>query len=162
MSNADLLFNLFQEYAAEARHHEQQRSTVAGFFSALAAGVLTLVGFDRGVNFSDLPAALFLIAIGVFGCIFSAKQYERYYVNMERARQYRLALEEVMPGSRILELKRTADKKANKRFPTLHPQKLGIFWVSLHALIAVFGILLTTMIFFSAVSLAIDACSAIQ
>jgi hypothetical protein len=78
MDNADLWLKLFQEYAAEARHHEQQRATVTGFFSALAAGVLTLVGFDKSLSVSDLPAALFLIAIGVFGCIFSAKQYERF------------------------------------------------------------------------------------
>lgn len=145
MDNADLWLKLFQEYAAEARHHEQQRATVTGFFSALAAGVLTLVGFDKSLSLSDLPAALFLISIGVFGCIFSAKQYERYYVCMERARQYRGALEETVPGSRVLELKRTADKLAANRFPRLHRWRLGLFWVALHALIAVFGILLTVL-----------------
>lgn len=36
MDKADLWLKLFQEYAAEARHHEQQRATVTGFFSALA------------------------------------------------------------------------------------------------------------------------------
>lgn len=145
MDNADLWLKLFQEYAAEARHHEQQRATVTGFFSALAAGVLTLVGFDTSLDLSDLPAALFLVAIGVFGCIFSAKQYERVYVCMERARQYRGALEGAVPGSRILELKRTADKLAAERFPRLHRWRLGLFWVTLHALIAGFGVLLAVM-----------------
>ena len=80
MENAELLWKFFQEYASEARHHEQQRATVTGFFSALAAGVLTLVGMDKTLSLSDLPASLFLVVIGVFGCLFSAKQYERYYV----------------------------------------------------------------------------------
>ena len=145
MDKADLWFKLFQEYAGEARHHEQQRATVTGFFSALAAGVLTLVGFDKGLNLSDLPAALFLVAIGVFGCVFSAKQYERFYVCMERARQYRGALEEAVPESRILELKRTADTLAARRFPRLHSWRLGLFWVALHVVIATFGVLLAIM-----------------
>lgn len=118
---------------------------MTGFFSALAAGVLTLVGFDKSLSVSDLPAALFLIAIGVFGCIFSAKQYERFYVCMERARQYRGALESAVSGSRILELKRTADKMAADRFPRLHRWRLGVFWVVLHAVIATFGVLLAVL-----------------
>ena len=145
MDSADLWLKLFQEYTAEWRHHEQQRATVTGFFSALAAGVLTLIGFDQSLSLSDLPAALFLIVIGIFGSIFSAKQYERFYVCMERARQYRSALEEAVPGSRILELKRTADRLAAARFPHLHRWRLGVFWVLLHALIASFGVLLAAM-----------------
>jgi hypothetical protein len=118
---------LFQEYASEARHHEQQRATLTGFFSALAAGVLSVVGLDEVLSVADIPAALFLIVIGVFGCIFSAKQYERFYVCMERARQYRLALQDAVPGSNIIELKRTADRKALERFPRLHVWRLGYF-----------------------------------
>jgi hypothetical protein len=94
------------------------------------------------LSVADIPAALFLIVIGVFGCIFSAKQYERFYVCMERARQYRLALQEAVPGSNIIELKRTADRKALERFPRLHVWRLGVFWIALHALIAAFGVLL--------------------
>ncbi|HVK54086.1 MAG TPA: hypothetical protein VM532_03560 [Burkholderiales bacterium] len=145
MEKADLYLKLFQEYASEARHHEQQRATVTGFFSALAAGVLTIVGIDKALSVADIPAALFLVVIGVFGCVFSAKQYERFFVCMERARQYRLALQEAVPGSNIIELKRTADRKALERFPRLHVWRLGIFWVALHALIASFGVLLLVL-----------------
>lgn len=145
MEKSDLWLKLFQEYASEARHHEQQRATVTGFFSALAAGVLTVMGIDKALSVAGIPAALFLVVIGVFGCIFNAKQYERFFVCMERARQYRLALQEAVPGSDILELKRAADKKAAERFPRLHAWRLGLFWVALHALIASFGILLLVL-----------------
>jgi hypothetical protein len=145
MEKTEIWWKLYQEYSSESRHHEQQRATVTGFFSALAAAVLTLVSLDKFINLSDLPAALFLAAIGVFGCVFSAKQYERAFVCMERARQYRLALQDAVPDSRILELKRAADKKAKERFPRLHVWRLGLFWVSLHALIALFGILLAVL-----------------
>lgn len=147
MEKADLYLKLFQEYASEARHHEQQRATVTGFFSALAAGILTVVGLDKALCVSDIPVAVFLIAIGAFGCVFSAKQYERFFVCMERARQYRLALEETVPDSKILELKRNADKKAAARFPRLHDWRLGVLWVALHALIALLGSLLLVLSF---------------
>lgn len=142
MDKAELYLKLFQEYASEARHHEQQRATVTGFFSALAAGVLTVVGIDETLSVSDIPVSLFLVVIGLFGCVFSAKQYERFFVCMERARQYRLALQESVEDSNIIELKRVADKTAAQRFPRLHAWRLGLFWVALHALIAAFGILL--------------------
>jgi hypothetical protein len=145
MDNAELWWKLFEEYSSEARHHEQQRATVTGFFSALAAGVLTLVGMDKALSLADLPASLFLVVIGSFGCVFSAKQYERYYVAMERARQFRLAVQEAMPGSKVHELKTAADDKAAKRFPRLHSWRLGLFWVALHALIASFGVLLAVL-----------------
>lgn len=145
MDKADLYLKLFQEYALEARHHEQQRITVAGFFSALAAGVLTIVGIDKTLNVADIPASLFLIIVGVFGCIFSAKQYERYFVSMERAREYRTVLEDNIQGSNILGLKKIADKRANERFPRLHNWKFGLLWVALHSLIVLFGILLLVL-----------------
>jgi len=145
MDKAELWLKLFQEYAEEARHHEQQRATVTGFFSTLAAGVLTVVGIDKAISTADMPAALFLIVIGGFGGVFSAKQYERFFVCMERARQYRLALQGAVPGSNILELKRKADKKAAERFPRLHVWRLGLFWVVIHALIACFGLLILVL-----------------
>ena len=145
MEKAELYLKLFQEYSSEARHHEQQRSTVTGFFSALAAGVLSVVGIDKVVTVADIPAAIFLMFIGGFGCVFSAKQYERAFVCLQRARQFRLALEKEVSGSNILALKRIADTKASERFPRLHVWRLGLFWVSLHALIATLGFLLLVL-----------------
>lgn len=145
MEKADLYLKLFQEYVSEARHHEQQRTTVTGFFSALAAGVLTVVGIDKQLSITDIPAAAFLVALGLFGCVFSAKQYERSSACMERARQYRRALEETVPGSNILGLKRAADIETKKRFPRLHDLRLWHFWVLLHALIAALGILVVAL-----------------
>ena len=116
--------------------HIELRSAPEPLVRGQNVGQLTVV---------DLPAALFLVAIGVFGCVFSAKQYERFYVCMERARQYRGALEEAVPESRILELKRTADTLAARRFPRLHSWRLGLFWVALHVVIATFGVLLAIM-----------------
>ena len=149
MEKSDLYMKLFQEYASEARHHEQQRATVTGFFSALAAGILTVVGMDRALTASDIPASLFLVAIGVFGCVFSAKQYERFFVNMERARRFREALEDSLEGSNIRGIKRGADRDAAERFPRLHKSRLGLLWVVLHALIALFGVLLFVLSLFS-------------
>ena len=136
---------LCEEYGMEQRHHEQQRTSVTGFFAALTAGVLAVVGFDATLNHADMPAGCFLIVVGIFGCILSLKQYERYYVCMERARQFREKLEDIVEGSKLKEIKATADNECKRRFPRLHDLKHGYFWTGLHASIAVFGVVLLVM-----------------
>ena len=145
MDNSEVCLKLCQEYSAESRHHEQQRATVTGIFAALATAILTIVSLDNSINMSDLPAAIFLLVIGVFGCVFSYKEYERVFVCMERARQFRLALETVMPESNILKIKKIADNKTKERFPKLHVWKLGLFWDFLNAMVGLFGILLIVL-----------------
>ena len=117
MDKAEIYLRLFQEYITEARHHEQQRATVSGIFAALTAGVLGLVGIDGKLTTADIPASVFLIVIGVFGCFFCAKQYERFSASMQRARQYRRALETAVPGSKILKLRDIAEKRRLSVFP---------------------------------------------
>ena len=43
----------------------------------LAAGVTTFVTVDKAINGADLPATILLMALGLFGAIFSAQHYER-------------------------------------------------------------------------------------
>ena len=142
----DAWWRLHQEYSSEARHHEQQRASVTGFFSALAAAILSVIGIDKALTLPDLPLTMFLLMLGTFGALFSAKQYERWFVCMERARQYRRALDTALANARIIEFKRLADQRARERFPRLHAWHLGRFWVALHLFIALFGLLLTGII----------------
>lgn len=134
-----VLWGLYQENTLQGRHHEQLRSAVTGFFTALAAGVLSVITVDRCVDRADIPLSLFLVTTGAFGALFSAKQYERFNAHMERARVYRNELEQHIPGSKILELKAEADQRAKDRFPRLNKWRLAPMWVALHLLISMFG-----------------------
>ena len=145
MNKAEIYLRFCEEYGMEQRHHEQQRTSVTGFFAALTAGVLAVLGLDDTLSHADMPAAVFLIVVGILGCILSLKQYERYLVCMERARHFREELEKVVEGSNIKKIKKTADELVNDRFPRLHKSKHGYFWTCLHASIAIFGLVLLFM-----------------
>ena len=83
-----------------------------------------------------------LFALGVFGALLTAKQYERYTHHMERARQYRNALEKSVPGSNLEELKQSGDAIAAKAHPRLSKLKLVNFWVLLHLLSSALALVL--------------------
>src|SRR5688572_25174566 len=97
----DIWWGLYLEHAAQGRHHEQQRTAVTSFFTALAAGVLGVITYDQCIDVTDVPLALFLVFTGLFGAFFSAKQYERFRVHMQRARTYPNALDAAVPGTDI-------------------------------------------------------------
>jgi hypothetical protein len=56
------------------------------------------------------PLAMFVIVLGLFGAVSSAKQYERFCLHMNRASAYRNELQKrLQPAEYITELKRVAD-----------------------------------------------------
>jgi hypothetical protein len=140
----DIWWGMYQEHCTQGRHHEQQRAVITGFFSAVTAGVLSVITADKCLDGADLPLAAFLVLIGLFGALFSAKQYERFALHMERARSYRDALESAVPDSKLKELKTAADAASEVKFPRLGKLRLNRFWIALHLIIAGFGGLLVT------------------
>jgi uncharacterized membrane protein YidH (DUF202 family) len=95
-SFADVLMRMYQEHSTQGRHHELQRSSVVTAVIAVAGVVVGLVTYDRAITRSDLPLTVFLIALGVFGAAFAMKHYERFEFHMERARQHRTALDNLL------------------------------------------------------------------
>jgi hypothetical protein len=94
----DVLWGMYQEHVIQGRHHEVQRATVTNLIILLAAGITTFVTVDKAIVDADLPATILLMALGLFGAVFSAQHYERYSKHMDRAKQYRDALDCVLPN----------------------------------------------------------------
>jgi hypothetical protein len=145
----ELLWKLYQDHVTHARHHETLRATTTTVLLAVAAGVLGLLGaaHEWPLRYEQLPLALFLILLGVFGAFFSAKYHERFEFHMNRAREYRNVLEANLPGMGIDKLRPVADKKTELKHPWLYHRRLSAFWVWLHLLIAALGVLLISLIF---------------
>jgi len=139
----DVLWKMYQEHCTQGRHHETQRSTVAGALVAIAGAVIGLVTFDKAVSPMDLPLTFFLFLLGGFGAVFSAKHYERFRLHMERARRYRDELDRLLPDSLLKRLKEEADTKHNEEFPRLKDLRLNRFWLWLYVLIAALGLVLS-------------------
>jgi uncharacterized membrane protein YidH (DUF202 family) len=84
-----------QEHCTQGRHHEVQRATVSNFIIIVAGGLLAFIA-NKDVTRDKWVLAVFIIVIGLFGALFSAKQYERFSRHMGIASKYRHELEELL------------------------------------------------------------------
>ena len=139
----EMLWNMFEEHCTQARHHEDQRSTVASALVAIAGVITGIVTFDQRITLSDLPLTLMLTVIGVFGALFSAKHYERYNLHLERARTHRAALNELLLGKPLIRLKEEADAANAAEFPIIGKLRLKWFWYWIYVPISLLGLTLT-------------------
>lgn len=140
--DTDILWGLYQDHRSEGRHQEDQRATATNLIIAISAGLLGLISLDAELTVADIPLSVFLILVGLFGALLSAKHHERFWFHMERACQYRDAVEKLLPTTNIRELKQAADSITRKKHPFLN--RLGLFrlWVALHLGIASLGVLI--------------------
>lgn len=148
----EALWKMYLEHCTHVRHHEAQRSTVAGALIAIAAALIGLATFDRALTPTDIPLTAFLCVLGLFGAVFSAKQWERASMHTERARAYRNKADNLLGGTVIFDLKQKADKAHNEEFPKLHTLRLHKFWIGLHLLVALLAVVLTIVAVFSPIA----------
>ena len=137
---SDILISAFQEHCTQLRHHETQRSNMTSIIVVVAAGVLAFIA-NNGVTKDKWPLALFLIFIGIFGALFSAKQYEMLRWNKTIAKKYKEELE-MLSKLGLSAIRANADAEHRKRFPILKKLRLFYFWIVLHSLIAGLGLFL--------------------
>jgi len=145
----EILWRLYQDHLTHSRHHETLRATTTTVLLAVAAGVLGLLGATHAwpLGYEQLPLSIFLVMLGVFGAFFSAKYHERFVFHMNRARQYRDVLDKNLPTANVNSLRPKADDKTKAEHPWLYERRLSLFWVWLHLLIALVGVVLTASIF---------------
>jgi hypothetical protein len=110
---AEILWRFYLDYVTHARHHQTLRATTSTILLAIAGGVLALIGKDKiwPLPRGDLPLALFLIGLGVFGALFIVRYHEQYSFYLYRARSHREALEKEVPQLNLSSLRKEADIK---------------------------------------------------
>lgn len=140
MDKNDFLWGMYQEHCTQGRHHEVQRATVSSFIIIVAGGVLAFMA-NREVPRGKWSLAVFLIIVGLFGALFSAKQYERFSRHMAIASKYRRELEELI-GSKDATIRSDLRSEHEKAFPRLVKLHLHYFWIALHLMIAFLGVTL--------------------
>ncbi len=138
----DVLWGMYQENIIQGRHHETQRATVTGAIIAFVGLVINGTNFDKVIDKNDLPFAIFLIFIGIFGAVFSYKQYERYLLHTKRASKYRNELDNLQFDGLIRKLKSIADEEHNKEFTKSSKLKLHYLWMSINLFVALIGMIL--------------------
>ena len=132
-----MLLAVYKEQAEQARHHESQRATVTNYVLIVAGGVLGLLSIENFKGY--VPTGLFLIVLGFFGAVVSAKHYERSYFHNRLAAAYRKQMEEIDEN---LEIDREAARnEQEKSLPRLSKMRLFWLWNSFHIFISFLGFL---------------------
>ena len=148
MDNKDIFLQMYREECSFARHHETLRSRAASLIMAVAGGALGLAALDRRFAINDVPLAVFIVGLGLFGVLFTLKSFERGYRHLDRADQYIYSLARVAPDTQLARVRKDADFLHRAKFRRLskwHP--LYLFWVGLNAFTIVLGlaVLLTSL-----------------
>lgn len=149
----DILWGLYQEHRAHARHNETLRSTVNNMLIVASAALVSLALYDKEVNLWDLPAGILLIGFGLLGFVFSASYTERTVKHKARANEYREELDAIVfaePfGRKLVEITKAADKKYKDIFLMRAIRKAAnshLLWIVLPLFIALVGTYLTCVI----------------
>jgi len=146
--DVDVLLKFCEEQWAQCRQSEAQRATVTNFVITIAAAALAVMA-HKGLGLSCLPLAVFLTILGLYGTLTSAKLYERWRFNRNRARGWYRRIDELRPEAHLMELRGASDAKHGD---WLRRVRLNWLWVALHALITVVGLVCVVWTFKSAFS----------
>jgi hypothetical protein len=138
-AESDVLLAYWQEQRAQARHAEEQRSTLTNLILVIAAAALGFLS-QWGWETRTLAITVPLVLLGVFGAVASAKLYERNLYHYEQAAAFS---RELGRATGVVEHEKFL-RDVRERFAGLHPAmgrvRLYVLWITLHAMIAVLGL----------------------
>ena len=136
---SSLLMDLYKDDCTQARHHEAQRSSMTSIIVAVSAGLIAFIAHGKNVTHAAWMPCSLLIFLGLFGALFSAKQYERARRHGFRAKAYRVKLDSMYPTAQITTICKDADQEAQQEFPCLFQRRLHHFWIGLNLFISLLG-----------------------
>lgn len=142
---AEVLWRMYNENCIHGRHHGNLRAGVTNLIITITGAALAVISLDKALSPSDIGLTLFLVGLGVFGALFSAKHYERFRAHMARAHECRDALEEQVPDSKLAARRHKADSRHRDEWPTLSALRSFSLCIAVHVVVAVLGVILTVM-----------------
>jgi positive regulator of sigma E activity len=157
----DRLQSYYDEHAAQARQHEEQRERATNLILSIAGLLVGLITFAK-LSLWSLPAAVCIALLGSFGFLFAGKHYERFRFHTEIMDAIRREIERVSndPESTPKTLSALRDdgelrhyeeftwpsfrgsrsKPQSKARSWIARQRLHVFWEFVHLLVVVIGI----------------------
>jgi hypothetical protein len=134
----DILIASIQENWNQARHCEDQRATITNLVLTVASlihAALTISGF----NDQTLPLTIFLMILGIYGYLASAKLYERNRYHVKGANALYAQLEQLLPNAHVIQTLLTVKQEHDIAF-RMAKIRLNHIWSFLHLLIALLGL----------------------
>jgi hypothetical protein len=158
------LQNYYNEHAEQARQHESHREKMTNLILGVAGVLIGLITFSD-FSLASLPAALTLVALGIYGYLFAGKHYERNRFHTTIMKHVRREIDrceadqDATPAS-LSELRSNGEKDHYETFKWprfrgtrsdpqasaiswIARQRLHPFWEIIHIFVAVLGVGLT-------------------
>jgi hypothetical protein len=136
------LWMVYKDNHEYVRHHEVQRSTVATLIVTVAGAALAVATFDQSLSPIDAPLLAVVTVLGLFGRLFSRKQFERTRMHIERADALLREIAGTMGGQYIVDITERADQEHRQKFANLYVVPVNRLWAWFYGFIAVLGGLL--------------------
>jgi hypothetical protein len=90
----DLLWGMYTDVRAHARHAETLRSSMVSFMILVASVLVAVIANDRRINASDIALSLAIALVGLIGFAFAASYTELHERNRKRAMRIRLTIDD--------------------------------------------------------------------
>jgi FtsH-binding integral membrane protein len=136
------LWMVYKDNHEYVRHHEVQRSTVATLIVTVAGAALAVATFDKSLTLIDAPLLLIVAALGLFGWLFSRKQFERTRMHIERADALLREIASTTGGQYIVDITERADREHRRKYANLYIVPVHTLWAWFYGFIALLGTLL--------------------
>ena len=163
-----LLETYYNEHAAQARQHEDQREKMTNVVLSVAGVLIGLITFSNLSRWS-LPAAGAVVLLGVFGFFASGKHYERFKFHTAIMATIRTEIDRLArqpPGTPSKSLTQLRADGASEHYQNftwpefsgtnsgsqarakswIARQRTHVFWETVHILVALIGIALCATI----------------
>lgn len=137
--DTDVLLMFCGQTKEESRHIEKQRATLTNLIIVIASAALGLIVRQGLTERSNIPLAVLLMWLGLFGTAATIKFYERYKFLQTRLDHWYIRIEELRPNAQYLQTRRTADEEHQRSRPWIFKLHVHWLWLALHGLIALFG-----------------------
>jgi hypothetical protein len=153
MDQQAIYMEMYKECCNQGRHHETQRSAMTTVCFGFASAALAYIAKSNGPSRDMLGLSVFLTILGLVAALLTYKQYERFRLAMDRAEQFRNAIDQLPPtpptalvqaGSAPLTpsiklLKGYGDSTHTKNYRYTEKLRLHTVWSVLFLLVAATG-----------------------
>lgn len=145
MNDNELLWKMYEDNRVQAQLHEDRRAAatalIGGGFGALVAAIV-----NDGVNGADIPFALMIVVMGLFGWGIALKATERMRLHNARCKVFLHELDQLDRTRDIVAMKNACDKAHARKHWLTYRLPLSSLWQMLHLLVVIAGVLLTLYI----------------
>lgn len=139
MSDHDLLWRMYQDNRTQAQFHETQRANATALIVAGAGALITSINSGDGAGREDLPLAIMIVIVGLFGAVIAVKATERMRLHNKRCGAMLSLLDNADRTFNLVELKEELDRQHRRAHMLTSRVQLSSLWVGVHLLVALAG-----------------------